>query len=114
MSYRAYTGRAAVDVNDIRAFGICDRCGQLHNHDRLSWQMDYRGSTLQNTRKLVCPGCLDIPNPTSKTIVLPADPVPVLNARPPSSADIQSIRATEDGKTRATEDGQTRTTEESS
>ena len=114
MSYRAYTGHAEVDIDDIRAFAICERCGSLWNHDQLSWQYDYRGPSPQNTRKLVCPTCLDAPNPTSKSIVLPPDPVPVLNARPPSAGDILSVRVTEDGKKRITEDDISRTTEESS
>jgi len=87
MAYRAYTGHAEIDIDNLDAFAICDRCGQLWNHSRLSWQMEYRGPTLQNRRILVCPGCYDIPNPTSKTIVLPADPVPILNPRPDTYVD---------------------------
>ena len=88
MGYRAYTGHAELDLDNLDAFAICERCGQLHNHSRLTWQTDYRGPGIQNLRILVCPGCLDAPNPTSKTITLPPDPVPILNPRPPSSSDL--------------------------
>src|SRR5271157_2824596 len=97
MGYRAFRGHAEVDVDDIRAFAICDRCGSLWNHDRLSWQFQWQGPKLVNLRQLVCPTCLDVPNPTLKSIVLPPDPVPVFNARPPNPNDILTIRTTEDG-----------------
>ena len=88
MGYRAYRGHAGLDLDNIRAFAICERCGQLWNHDRLAWQHEYRGPSLVNTGKLVCPGCLDDPNPSMRTIVLPADPVPVINPRVPNPADL--------------------------
>jgi hypothetical protein len=37
---------------------------------------------LQNLRLLVCKECLDVPQPQLKSIVIPADPTPVLNPRP--------------------------------
>ena len=112
MGYRAFLGHAELDVENIRAFAICDACGSLWNHDRLSWQYQYRGPALQNTRKLVCPTCLDVPNPSLRTIVLPPDPVPVINARPPSPNDLVTIRTTSSGAARVTDDGKTRTTDE--
>ncbi len=81
MGWQAYKGHAELDVENIRAFAICDRCCELWNHDQLSWQWDFRGPSLQNIRILVCPNCLDDPNATLRTIVLPADPIPVYNAR---------------------------------
>ena len=74
-------GRASVSSRNPRAFGICDRCGFLYNHDRLQWQFDYAGSGLINKRILVCRPCLDTPQNQLRAIVLPADPVPIQNPR---------------------------------
>jgi hypothetical protein len=41
---------------------------------------------LQNLRLLVCCECLDKPQPALKTIVIPPDPLPVLNSRPENYA----------------------------
>lgn len=81
MSLRPH-GRASVDARSPRAWGVCDRCGFLYNHNQLTWQMEWRGTSLQNIRMLVCPTCLDTPQTQLKRILLPADPVPVQNARP--------------------------------
>lgn len=74
-------GRARVSSRNPQAFAICDRCGFLTNHVRLQWQFDWRGASLQNTRLLVCDQCLDAPQQQLRAIVVPADPVPVLNPR---------------------------------
>ena len=75
------TGRASVSTKNPRAFGICDRCGFLYNHDRLQWQFDYAGAGLINKRILVCNPCLDTPQNQLRSIILPADPVPIENPR---------------------------------
>ena len=74
-------GRASVSSSNPRAFGICDRCGFLYNHNRLQWQFDYAGAGLINKRILVCNPCNDTPQGQLRAIVLPADPVPILNPR---------------------------------
>ena len=74
-------GRASVSSRNPRAFGICDRCGFLYNHDRLQWQFDYAGSGLINKRILVCNPCNDVPQNQLRSIILPADPVPIQNPR---------------------------------
>lgn len=51
------------------------------NHDRLSWQFDWAGASLINKRILVCETCNDVPQPQLRAIVLPADPVPIMNPR---------------------------------
>lgn len=71
-----------VDVNNPRAKAVCDRCGQLWQLQDLLWQFEWTGPKLQNLRRLVCPPCLDKPQPQRKLIILPPDPVPVLNPRP--------------------------------
>lgn len=74
-------GRARVSTRNPQAFAICDRCGFLYNHIRLSWQFDYAGASLINKRILVCDTCNDVPQSQLRNIILPADPVPVQNAR---------------------------------
>lgn len=74
-------GRASVSSSNPRAFGICDRCGFLYNHNRLQWQFDYAGAGLINKRILVCNPCNDVPQAQLRAIVLPADPVPIQNPR---------------------------------
>lgn len=74
-------GRASVSSRNPRAFGICDRCGFLYNHERLQWQFDYAGAGLINKRILVCNPCNDTPQSQLRAIVLPADPVPIQNPR---------------------------------
>lgn len=74
-------GRAKVSSRNPRAFGICDRCGFLYNHDRLQWQYDWAGASLINKRILVCDTCLDVPQQQLRAIVIPADPVPIQNPR---------------------------------
>jgi len=74
-------GRASVSVSNPRAFGICDRCGFLYNHVNLKWQYDWAGASLINKRILVCDQCLDVPQEQLRAIVVPADPMPIINAR---------------------------------
>jgi len=74
-------GHARLNPLSPRAFAICDRCGFLFNHDALQWDMQYQGRFLQKTGFLVCNSCNDTPNPTLRPIILPADPVPILNPR---------------------------------
>ena len=82
MSYRPH-GQAEVNQSHPRAWGICDRCGFLYNHSMLKWQYDWRGPKMQNLRFLVCDSCYDKPQQNGqRTILLPADPVPINNARP--------------------------------
>lgn len=70
------------DLNNIRPLGQCDRCAWVYHLDELRWQMDYRGMQLQSLNFLVCCDCYDEPQPQQKPIILPPDPVSVLNARP--------------------------------
>lgn len=76
-------GSAEVSANYPRAHAICDRCGKRTNHYKLRWQMDWRGPRLQNIRLLVCDSCVDAPQQSGqRTILIPPDPVPIMNARP--------------------------------
>jgi hypothetical protein len=74
--------RAVTDARYPRAHAICDRCGFRYNHVDLHWQYDWRGPRLSNLRILVCDSCLDAPQQSGqRTILLPADPIPIMNAR---------------------------------
>lgn len=75
-------GRATVDARSPRAFGVCDKCGFLFNHNQLQWQFQWAGTRLQNLQILVCQSCLDVPQTQLKSIIIPPDPVPISNPRP--------------------------------
>ena len=76
------TGHFTVSATNPRARAVCDRCGQIWQHNQLIWQYQWQGPKLQNIRLLVCPPCYDTPQEQLRTIVLPPDPVPIFNARP--------------------------------
>lgn len=69
----------------------------------MRFQFEYAGTGLVNTRILVYEDMLDVPQPQFKTVILPPDPIPVMNARPENYAiDEQpvSVRYTTDGRIR--------------
>lgn len=74
-----------VDATNPSGAGQCSRCGRWFNLRNLTWQHQWAGQHLYNTRVLVCTegGCLDVPNEQLRTILLPPDPEPLLNARVP-------------------------------
>lgn len=81
-------GRARVNPNSPAGFASCDRCGFLYNLVDLKWETQWFGNTLQKTWFRVCDICLDKPADFLKTIVVPADPVPLYQPRPePYAAD---------------------------
>lgn len=97
-------GRARVDPDRPQAFAKCDRCGFLYNLVDLRYQFEWAGAALINTRFKVCDRCLDVPNEQLRTVILPPDPVPVIDPRPLSFAiDEIDYRVTEDGDLRVTE-----------
>lgn len=73
--------RARISARNPQSLGRCDRCGFTWNLKELRWQYYWRGTTLENTNFLVCRDCLDVPNENVRTLILPPDPVPVLNPR---------------------------------
>lgn len=92
-------GRARVSARNPQAFGICDRCGFLYNHNRLSWQFDWAGASLINKRILVCDTCNDTPQQQLRSIVIPADPVPIQNPRTQDYATAETDRRITQGNT---------------
>jgi len=81
MAYASQAGRARTSPSNPQAHAICDRCGFRYNLVNLSWQFDWAGASLINKRILVCNPCNDMPQQQLRAIVLPADPVPVINPR---------------------------------
>lgn len=81
MGYASRLGRAKISSRNPQAAAICDNCGFAHQHSELRWQLQWSGNKLVNLRQLVCRRCNDIPQTQLRAIVLPADPMPVLNPR---------------------------------
>jgi hypothetical protein len=81
MGYASQSGRARTSARNPQAHAICDRCGFRYNHVNLRWQYDWRGASLMNIRLLVCNPCYDNPQEQLRAIVVPADPVPIVNPR---------------------------------
>ena len=81
MGYASKSGRARTSPSNPQAFAVCDRCGIWYNHVDLKYQFEWRGATLQNIQILVCRPCYDTPQENVRSIILPADPVPIENPR---------------------------------
>ena len=81
MSYASKAGRAHTSSRNPQAQAVCDRCGIWNQHNKLSFQFDWAGAALVNKRILVCARCIDRPQQQLRAIVIPADPVPIMNPR---------------------------------
>lgn len=98
MAYASRAGRARTSPSNPQAHAFCDRCGGRFNHVDLSWQLDWAGASMVNKRILVCHNCLDEPQQQLRAIVLPPDPVPILNPRPGNNAKYSTdVRVTSGG-----------------
>jgi len=90
MGYASRSGRASTSATNPQAHAICDRCGFRYNHVNLKWQYDWRGTSLQNIRLLVCNSCYDEPQEQLRAIIIPADPVPIVQPRLQNFAEAES------------------------
>jgi hypothetical protein len=81
MGYASRSGRATTSATNPRAFAVCDRCAFWYNHDQLKFQYDWAGASLINKRILVCNTCYDTPQEQLRAIIIPADPMPIINPR---------------------------------
>ena len=78
---------ARVSATNPENWAQCDRCGFWRNGSDLVWQTAWAGQHIYRIQILVCRDrCFDIPNEQLRTIILPPDPPPVLNARVPNYA----------------------------
>jgi hypothetical protein len=75
-------GRAKIGQRRPEHTALCQRCGTLYNRSDLSAQFQYAGTGLIDTGFKVCPRCLDVPNQNERTLILPPDPSPILDALP--------------------------------
>ena len=95
MGYASKSGRARTSAKNPQAFAVCDRCALWYNHVNLRWQYDWAGASLINKRILVCNTCYDEPQQQLRAIVIPADPVPIVNPRTePFAYDESNTRKT--------------------
>jgi len=90
MGYASLSGRARTSSRNPQAHAICDRCGFRYNHYQLKWQYDWGGASLINKRMLVCDPCYDTPQNQLRAIILPADPMPIVNPRTEPFADAET------------------------
>lgn len=126
MGWASKLGRARISASAPQAAGQCDRCGFIFTHSTLKFQMDYAGAGLINKNMLVCDRCLDVPQDQLRSIVIPADPLPINNPRPanfeaqrtdkritigPTTTDPRTSLQTRSGDTRTSEDNDTRIVE---
>lgn len=79
---RRHPTHAQFNPSHPMAWATCDRCGFNWQHDHLQWQFDWAGLQVINQRVMVCPYCRDKPQRQLGSIILPADPLPIMNARP--------------------------------
>jgi hypothetical protein len=79
----------------------------IRNQKDLVWQMEWQGTRLINKRILVGQDEYDRPNRQLGTIILPPDPVSILNARPePYYIDEQTFLMAQDGQQLYAQNGQ--------
>lgn len=80
MAWRPH-GRTRIDPLAPRARAVCDQCGFQLSHSDLRPEVQWMGASIRPTGYLVCPDCLDVPQPQLASQILPPDPVPILNPR---------------------------------
>lgn len=100
---RPHPRGASTSPSSPEAWATCDRCGFVVNHRKLSWQFEWAGTRLTNLGVLVCDTCLDDPQRQLGTVILPPDPLPIMNARPEQYAmdeEPVSVRYTINGRVR--------------
>ena len=103
---RPHPRRARTDATSPRAWSTSDRTGFIGNHEDQQWQFDWAGFKLRNKHILVNPDELDVPQRQLGAIIIPPDPLPIINARPENyMIDEETYRVTEDGQVRYTMNG---------
>jgi hypothetical protein len=106
---RPHPRRARTDPTRPEAWATDDRTGFVGQQKNLRWQYEWNGTQLINKRVLVFSDAYDTPNRQLGTIILPPDPVPIVNARPEQYAiDEQTFRVTQSGQQRYQMNGQAR------
>lgn len=91
MAYADRAGHATVDPQRPRAFGVCDYCGAWWQRDRLIPQYEWFGAELADTHFRACPECISKPQDQLRPVLLPPDPVPIIDPRPERLVPQQSL-----------------------
>lgn len=106
MANRPHPAGATNDPHD-GPWSTCDRCGFVYSQVRLQFQFQYRGGvTPQNTGFLVCERCLDGLQYQRSLLIIPPDPMPIMNTRPENYAiDETNYFTTTDGDIFETDSG---------
>lgn len=82
MAWRQKPKHARTDPTNPRAWSTDDRSGFITNLERTEYQYQWRGLSLASTGIRSFGPYLDEPQRQLGTLILPPDPVSVLNARP--------------------------------
>jgi hypothetical protein len=81
MSWRPHPKLSRTDPTSPRAWATSDRSGFIGNQENLIWQTEWQGTRIVNLRFLVYSNEFDQPQRQLGTIILPPDPVSIMNAR---------------------------------
>lgn len=81
MGYASKLGRARISSRNPQAAAVCDGCGFIYTHSTLAFKREWAGNVLINTKQLVCRKCNDVPNQQLRALIIPADPMPIMNPR---------------------------------
>jgi hypothetical protein len=85
---RPHPKRARTSTRSPRCWGTDDRSGFIGNLEDFQWQYEWAGTKLINQHILCHPRYIDKPQEQLRTIKIPRDPDPIINARPePYSVD---------------------------
>jgi hypothetical protein len=81
MAFGDIQGRAKTNPHQPRAQAVCDFCGEHYMRIDLIDQMEFYGDVLTDTGYRACPRCISKPQPQLKPVILPEDPVPIVDPR---------------------------------
>lgn len=109
MSRRPHPKGARTNPRSPRGWSTCQRCGFVFNLYKLEDQHQWRGLQLMSVNLQVDHKCLDIPQRQLGTIILPPDPMPLLQALPePYAIDEYWPRLVQGGQPRILQGGRAR------
>lgn len=86
MTYFPKGKHVNIDKNNPEAVGICDYSGLPFLRKDLVKQYEWRGNALVWNGFLVGRPYVDVPNEQARPPILPPDPIPVTNPRPPQGS----------------------------
>lgn len=88
MGFADIHGKARVSTSAPAGFAQCDYCYETYNLVDLRPQMEWYGTTLTDTGFKACHRCISRPQDQLRPIILPPDPIPLLQPRPPYYAAV--------------------------